>query len=53
MREIKQMQMNGVLLENLLHQEEGPALDFKLWLAPIVRPRNGRNKVHLDGCNWL
>ena len=23
------MQMNGVLLESLLHQEEGPALDFK------------------------
>lgn len=21
-----------------------------LWLAPISRPRNGKNKVHPDGC---
>ena len=29
------MQMNGMLLESLLHQEEGPALDFKQDQYPI------------------
>jgi len=24
-----------------------------IWLAPIVRPRNGKNKVHLDECDRL
>ena len=28
------MQMNDVLLESLLHQEEGPALDFKQGSIP-------------------
>lgn len=31
------MQMNGVLLESLLHQEEGPALDFKQDQYPYDR----------------
>lgn len=31
------MQMNGVLLESLLHQEEGPALDFKQEQYPYDR----------------
>ena len=26
---------------------------YNLWLAPIVRPRNGKNKVHLDECDRL
>ncbi len=25
-------------------------LDGCLWLAPMTRPRNGKNKVHPDGC---
>ena len=29
------------------------SLIAKLWLAPIVRPRNGKNKVHLGECGRL
>ena len=25
----------------------------EVWLAPIFRPRNGKNKVHLDECGRL
>ena len=28
----------------------GIVYDDQLWLAPMTRPRNGKNKVHLDGC---
>ena len=26
---------------------------FIVWLAPITRPRKGKNKVHPDGCGRL
>ena len=41
------MQMNGVLLESLLHQEEGPALDFKQDQYPIDKGSTPEEKANL------
>ncbi len=41
------MQMNGVLLESLLHQEEGPALDFKQDQYPFNRGATSDTKANL------
>ena len=41
------MQMNGVLLESLLHQEEGPALDFKQDQYPFSRGATSDIKANL------
>ena len=41
------MQMNGVLLESLLHQEEGPALDFKQEQYPYDRGATPDIKANL------
>lgn len=41
------MQMNGVLLESLLHQEEGPALDFKRDQYPFDRGSTSDIKANL------
>ena len=43
------MQMNGVLLESLLHQEEGPALDFKQDQYPIDKGSTPEEKANLRG----
>ena len=41
------MQMNGVLLESLLHQEEGPALDFKQAQYPIDKGSTPEDRANL------
>ena len=43
------MQMNDVLLESLLHQEEGPALDFKQDQYPIDKGSTPEERENLRG----
>ena len=43
------MQMNGMLLESLLYQEEGPALDFKQAQYPIDKGSTPEDKANLRG----
>ena len=43
------MQMDGVLLESLLHQEEGPALDFKQAQYPLGKGSTPEKKAILKG----
>ncbi|MYC24290.1 MAG: ATP-binding protein [Gammaproteobacteria bacterium] len=43
------MQMNGMLLESLLHHEEGPALDFKQAQYPIDKGSTPEDKANLRG----
>ena len=53
----KALSQNGRLFFEILYEEQGCVSEQELskklstiWLAPIARPRNGKNKVHPDGC---